>query len=259
MSHTLRISGPAEIIMLKIVKDSVLRVSRSFGYDIVPLREMKERDFALHLRELLAHLDIDCVLDVGANAGQYHDFLRDRVQYDGPIISFEPVSHHIDALRERSRGDRDWHIEGYALGSSDGSMPINVMVSDQFSSFLEPDHGRVKDYAGLNVPCHTETVTVRTRPDTREDNTGAAALVPRTTAGLILVQNAATDGSVCRPPQRTNWLRDWSDPSPRIFATGTRQQAQDAKETEHANVDCRIRLHLGNTLRGLSICRNWQL
>ncbi|MGZ3338284.1 MAG: FkbM family methyltransferase [Reyranella sp.] len=148
--------------MLKIVKDSVLRVSRSFGYDIVPLREMKERDFALHLRELLAHLDIDCVLDVGANAGQYRDFLRDKVLYDGSIISFEPVSHHIDALRERSRGDRNWHIEGYALGSSDGSMPINVMVSDQFSSFLEPDHGRVKDYAVLNVPCHTETVTVRT-------------------------------------------------------------------------------------------------
>ena len=85
--------------MLKIVKDSVLRVSRSFGYDIVPLREMKERDFALHLRELLARLDIDCVLDVGANAGQYRDFLRDKVLYDGPIISFEPVSHHIDALR----------------------------------------------------------------------------------------------------------------------------------------------------------------
>jgi hypothetical protein len=56
--------------MLKIVKDSVLKVSRSFGYDIVPLREMKERDFALHLRELLARLEIDCVLDVGANAGQ---------------------------------------------------------------------------------------------------------------------------------------------------------------------------------------------
>ena len=70
--------------MLKIVKDSVLRVSRSFGYDIVPLREMKERDFALHLRELLARLDIDCVLDVGANAGQYHDFLRDKVLYRRP-------------------------------------------------------------------------------------------------------------------------------------------------------------------------------
>ena len=148
--------------MLKIVKDSVLKISRSFGYDIVPLREMKERDFALHLRELLARLHIDCVLDVGANAGQYRDFLRDKVFYDGPIVSFEPVGRHVEALRERARSDRNWHIEGYALGSSDGAMPINVMASDQFSSFLEPDHARVKDYAELNVPCHTETVTVRT-------------------------------------------------------------------------------------------------
>lgn len=148
--------------MLKIVKDSVLKVSRSLGYDIVPLREMKERDFALHLRELLARLEIDCVLDVGANVGQYHDFLRDRVQYDGTIVSFEPVSRHVEALRDRSRGDGKWHIEGYALGSRDCSMTINVMVSDQFSSFLEPDNGRVSDYADLNVAAHTETVPVRT-------------------------------------------------------------------------------------------------
>ena len=148
--------------MLKIVKDSVLKVSRSFGYDIVPLREMKERDFALHLRELLARLEIDCVLDVGANAGQYHDFLRDRVLYDGTIVSFEPLSRHVDALRDRSRSDRNWHVEGYALGSEEGSLEINVMVSDQFSSFLEPDHDRVGDYASLNVADHTETVAVRT-------------------------------------------------------------------------------------------------
>ena len=62
--------------MLRIVKQSVLRVSRLLGYDIVPLRDMKERDLALHLRELLRRLQIDCVLDVGANAGQYRDFLR---------------------------------------------------------------------------------------------------------------------------------------------------------------------------------------
>jgi len=148
--------------MLKIVKDSVLKVSRSFGYDIVPLREMKERDFALHLHQLLDHLDIDCVLDVGANVGQYHDFLRNKVLYDGPIVSFEPVSRHIDLLRERARDDRDWHIEGYALGAKEGSLPINVMVSDQFSSFLEPDNSRVHDYDGLNERCHIETVAVHT-------------------------------------------------------------------------------------------------
>ena len=148
--------------MLKIVKDCVLKASRSFGYDIVPLREMKERDFALHLSQLLERLKVDCVLDVGANIGQYHDFLRDRVYYDGPIVSFEPVSRQVELLRERARGDRDWHIESYALGSSEGSLPIKVMVSDQFSSFLEPDNSRIHDYDGLNVPHHVETVAVRT-------------------------------------------------------------------------------------------------
>ncbi len=102
------------------------------------------------------------MLDVGVNTGQYRDFLRDKVRYDGPIISFEPVSRHIGALRERSRVDRYWHIEAYSLGSSDGSMPTNVIVSDQFSSFLESDHDRLKDFSEPNVACHTETVTART-------------------------------------------------------------------------------------------------
>jgi len=128
----------------------------------VPLREMRERDFALHLRELLARQRIDCVLDVGANVGQYRDFLRERVLYDGPIVSFEPVARHVKQLRERSHDDRHWHIEGYALGSHDGTLPINVMVSDQFSSFLEPDNARIGDYETLNVPSAQETVTVRT-------------------------------------------------------------------------------------------------
>ena len=70
--------------MLKLVKNSARRVSRFFGYEIVPLREMKDRDFALHLRAVLAYQHIDCILDVGANVGQYHDFLREKVLYDGP-------------------------------------------------------------------------------------------------------------------------------------------------------------------------------
>jgi FkbM family methyltransferase len=148
--------------MLKIVKDSVLRVSRSLGYDIVPLREMKERDFALHLGELLAQLEIDCVLDVGANVGQYHDFLRNKVLFEGTIVSFEPVSRHVALLKERAQQDPHWHIEPYALGAKDGSLDINVMVSDQFSSFLEPDNSRIDEFEGLNVPCRTESVAVKT-------------------------------------------------------------------------------------------------
>lgn len=148
--------------MLKIVKDSVLKISRSLGYDIVPLREMKERDFALHLGELLAHLEIDCVLDVGANVGQFHDVLRDKVLFAGPIVSFEPVGRHVALLRERAGHDPRWHIEPYALGARDGSLSINVMVADEFSSFLEPDNRRVREFGEMNTPCRTETVAVKT-------------------------------------------------------------------------------------------------
>ena len=81
---------------------------------------------------------------------------------EGPIVSFEPIGRNIDRLRERARFDSAWHIEGYALGAAEGALPLNVMVSDQFSSFLEPDHSRVQDLGELNVPSHVETVTVRT-------------------------------------------------------------------------------------------------
>jgi FkbM family methyltransferase len=148
--------------MLQLIKNSILRVSRFFGYEIVPLREMKARDFALHLRAVLAHQNIDCILDVGANVGQYHDFLRDKVLYGGPIVSFEPVGRNIDRLRERAQFDSAWHIEGYALGAAEGTLPLNVMVSDQFSSFLEPDNSRAPDIGKLNVPSHVESVAVRT-------------------------------------------------------------------------------------------------
>jgi FkbM family methyltransferase len=119
--------------MLKAFRQSVLKITRSFGYELVPLGEMKERDLALHLSELLARLEIDCVLDVGANVGQYRDFLRERVLYGGTIVSFEPVSRHVGLLSERAGADPGWHIEPYALGAQPDHMSIDVDKSSAAS------------------------------------------------------------------------------------------------------------------------------
>jgi FkbM family methyltransferase len=151
--------------MLAVVKKCVLKTSRSLGYDIVPLRDLKDRDFALHLRRLFEELKIDCVLDVGANLGQYRDFLRDHVFYDGLIVSFEPIAENVAALEKRSRTDRRWLIEGYALGSETRQMALNVMKSDQFSSFLQPDNSKVPAFGELNQPDHRELVEVRRLDD----------------------------------------------------------------------------------------------
>ncbi|MEK9970361.1 MAG: FkbM family methyltransferase, partial [Ferrovibrio sp.] len=64
-------------MMLRPLKTWIRNTSRALGYDIIPLRDVKDRDFAIHLGQLFRFLQIDCVFDVGANTGQYHDFLRD--------------------------------------------------------------------------------------------------------------------------------------------------------------------------------------
>ncbi|MCG8613062.1 MAG: hypothetical protein MI864_21340, partial [Pseudomonadales bacterium] len=63
------------------------------------------------LRRILFEYEIDCVLDVGANVGQYRDFLRNRVGYQGPIISFEPDPENVARLKQLSAKDPKWIIQ----------------------------------------------------------------------------------------------------------------------------------------------------
>ena len=70
------------------------------------------------LRNLFAELDIRCVLDVGANKGQYRDFLRSQVDYQGLIISFEPIQKNAVILQDRAKRDNRWFTYPYALGST---------------------------------------------------------------------------------------------------------------------------------------------
>lgn len=151
--------------MLKIVKDLVLGASRALGYEIVPLRQFGQRELAIHLHELFAEFGIDCVLDVGANVGQYRDFLRDQVLYRGPIVSFEPVARNIEILRQRARRDALWSIKPYALAAEAGQRTINVAAETEFSSFLPPDYSRLPRVERFNNVDHAETVDVKTLDD----------------------------------------------------------------------------------------------
>lgn len=152
-------------MMLQPLKRLIRSTSRALGYDIMPLRDIKDRDFAIHLGQLFRHLDIDCVLDVGANTGQYHDFLREQVPYAGRIISFEPVRQNIEILRQRQAADAKWTVLGHALGSSRSRATINVMKSDQFSSFRTPDNAAVPEFEGLNETSHSELVEIHRLDD----------------------------------------------------------------------------------------------
>jgi FkbM family methyltransferase len=91
-----------------------------------------------HLQRLFALLQINCVLDVGANQGQYGRRLR-QMGYQGTIISFEPASSDFQKLQEQTQDDDDWLIHHLALGDEDSTALINVTSDSLFNSFLAPN------------------------------------------------------------------------------------------------------------------------
>lgn len=90
------------------------------------------------LRTFLTAFDVDCVIDVGANQGQYATMLRRYVGFAGTILSFEPNPEIFAILERRATGDRRWHVFNMALSDFDGTAHFNIMAANQFSSLERP-------------------------------------------------------------------------------------------------------------------------
>ncbi len=91
-----------------------------------------------HLRQLLQRLEVDCVLDVGANQGQFASELR-RIGFDGQIVSFEPIEREFAVLKARFREDPKWQGFQCALGRENKTTEMNVFVNlTVMSSLLAP-------------------------------------------------------------------------------------------------------------------------
>jgi FkbM family methyltransferase len=111
------------------------------------------------LGRLLREFAIDCVFDVGANAGQYAKMLR-RVGYRGPIVSFEPIPTLAAQLRTAAAKDPRWFVEALALDEVRGDATFNVMANNEFSSLRSPSHAETTRFEELNVV--VETIAVKT-------------------------------------------------------------------------------------------------
>jgi FkbM family methyltransferase len=96
-----------------------------------------------HVAWMLRRMKVNCVLDVGANRGQYAKKLR-RHGYTGRIVSFEPVPHVADRLEKAASDDDDWHVVRCALGEARAETEIEVAGGQgRMSSLLPPsDFGK---------------------------------------------------------------------------------------------------------------------
>ena len=143
----------------------ILDVIERMGVTILPNWRMERHAMASCLRSLFELLAVDCVLDVGANVGQYRTFLRDEVGFGGWIVSFEPIPGNVAQLRMRAAADPRWRIEPFALGALSGPATFNVTAQSTFSSFLQPNDASVALFSREVDVTERIDVEVRTLDD----------------------------------------------------------------------------------------------
>lgn len=133
----------------------------SDGTSIVPARirhKWPERQF---LRQFLRRLNVDCIIDVGANIGAYGSELR-ALGYRGLIISFEPDPECFRELTDRSAKDPMWLAFDTALGSAEGSGEFNIMEVRLFNSFRAPSTEETRTFENSNKVTRRITVPIST-------------------------------------------------------------------------------------------------
>jgi FkbM family methyltransferase len=109
--------------------------------------------------DMMMECDIDLIVDVGANAGQYAQRRR-KEGYVGAIVSFEPLRAAFTELRDAASRDPRWSAHNLALGDAAGPRVINVAANSYSSSFLQvlPAH---MDAAPAAAFCGREEVEMQ--------------------------------------------------------------------------------------------------
>ena len=149
--------------------------AQNLGYRIIPNWRLGDLALEEKLTEIFTHFSITTVFDVGANTGQYRDFLRNRIGFRGTIHSFEPQPNLVERIRQRAQLDDDWHIHDLGLGNSMSELTMNVMAKDTFSSFCAPRDRAEDRFTSSTTIVKTISVPVRKLDDLLPDLANSCA------------------------------------------------------------------------------------
>ncbi|NES25389.1 MAG: FkbM family methyltransferase [Symploca sp. SIO3E6] len=154
------------------MKNLIKKLTRSFGIDIVkyyptPIeraRAINSKQKGASFLKMLTFHEIDLVLDVGANIGQFAENLL-AMGYQGQVVSFEPLSDAYQQLQEASKSNPNWQVaERCAIGERNGETEINISQNSQSSSILPILQTHI-DAASKSVYVDSEKVKISTLSD----------------------------------------------------------------------------------------------
>jgi FkbM family methyltransferase len=116
------------------VKNATSSTLRRIGFDLIRYNPQKSHEAAL--ARLLAAREIDTILDIGANEGQYATMVR-QAGFRGKIVSFEPLAEAHSKLKQSAARDPLWTVAPrMALGDHDGTLLMHVAGNSASSSAL---------------------------------------------------------------------------------------------------------------------------
>lgn len=122
--------------MLKTtIRDAARGILAPLGQTTVSVAQTYEAS----RKAVFARREIDLVIDVGANVGQYAQSLR-KDGYAGTIISIEPLPDAFTVLSRKMSADGLWKGYEAAAGTAPGIAQINVSADSVCSSLLKPSH-----------------------------------------------------------------------------------------------------------------------
>jgi FkbM family methyltransferase len=128
-----------------------------------------------HVAGLLEKYEVNCVFDVGANAGQYGRRLR-SLGYTGRIVSFEPTEEAFAKLEKAAEDDPEWWVFPFALGREEATRSMHVGWATMNSLLPASDYG--KDRYRRFAKDRTEEIEIR-RLDSVMDKALAGLTDPR--------------------------------------------------------------------------------
>jgi FkbM family methyltransferase len=143
----------------KLLDDFVRTFLERRGY-ILLRGQVQDKSALARRKSLIVSNDIDLVIDVGANTGQYGRGLR-RLGYTGRIVSLEPMTQVFFALQDEADKDSNWTAINMGLGDQPGKLKLHISENSISSSLLEmmPTH---EHYAPKSIYVREEIIEVST-------------------------------------------------------------------------------------------------
>jgi FkbM family methyltransferase len=131
------------------------------------VRDTRTIEYIIQRRRLFEEYDVDLVLDVGANTGQFVQDLR--VFYKGDVLSFEPVSAAFDQLAKNASTDSRWKCHKLALGRDNTTRKMNIFRLTEMSSFLEASEYCTQGLGDGMTKTAEEVISIRRLEDVLDE------------------------------------------------------------------------------------------